>query len=448
MTLRAATNVLVVETNRPEAHLLRVDLERRGARVRMVETVPHALAYVEEDPGDAVVIGVVEPGRAAVELVRRLRETDRSLCVLALVDESTRDQAVPLFREGATDVLDRPVSADAILARIARAFVGDGRTGDRAVHRSARRRGDGLVVGDHPRLEQVRRFAARVATVPNARVLITGESGTGKSLLARAIHELSNATGEFVEVNCAALPAHLLESELFGHEKGAFTDARQTKRGLLETAHRGTLLLDEIGALPLELQAKLLLFIERQTFRRVGGTAPIRAEARVIAATNDDLKARIRAREFRMDLLYRLDVTSVEMPALRAMPSIIPELARHFTAELCASMRRDPPPIGDETLARLGMHPWPGNGRELRNTIERALIFHDDGALEFNAPPVDLAPGSPGTAVPLDLTLDEVERRYIALMIETNPGVELNEIARRLGISRKTLWKKRRRHGL
>jgi DNA-binding NtrC family response regulator len=293
----------------------------------------------------------------------------------------------------------------------------------------------------------VRGFAARVSAVPTVRVLITGESGTGKSLLARVIHEQSGAVG-FVEINCAALPAQLLESELFGHEKGAFTDARERKRGLIELAHHGTLLLDEIGAMPLALQAKLLLFIEQQTFRRVGGTDSIRAEARVIAATNDDLRERVRAREFRLDLLYRIDVTSIEMPALRAMADVIPQLARHFVREVSATMGCPAPAITDAACARLAQHPWPGNSRELRNTIERAMIFHDGGPLEPSLPPA-APPGENGAApVPLDLSLEEVERRYIAHMLDARRDLELNEIARRLGISRKTLWKKRRRYGL
>ena len=439
------TNVLVIGAPPLESPLLRVDLERRGARVRVVDTSAHGAASMQEESFDAVLVCTAEPVRGTAEGVRRVRSIDGSLCVIAIVDAGAAEDAVACFRAGATDVLERPIAGDAILARIARSMVterlvsGRGRGGDKGV---------GLIVGQHPHLERVRAFAARVSTVPNVRVLITGESGTGKSLLARAIHDLSSTAGEFVEINCAALPPHLLESELFGHEKGAFTDARQTKRGLLETAHRGTLLLDEIGALPLELQAKLLLFLERQTFRRVGGTSPMRAETRVIAATNEDLKERVRSRAFRMDLLYRIDVTSVEMPALRTMPEVIPDLTRHFVAELSLTIRKDAPDVTDETMARLQAHTWPGNGRELRNAVERALIFHQDGPLDVVTPAADGRAPAGIRSIPLDLTLEEAEARYIALVLEANADVELNEIARRLGISRKTLWKRRRRYGL
>jgi DNA-binding NtrC family response regulator len=439
------TNVLVIGATPLESPLLRVDLERRGARVRVVDTSAHGAASIHEESFDAVLVCTTDAARGVADGVRRVRSIDGSLCVIAIVDAGAAETAVACFRAGATDVLERPVAGDAILARIARSMVAEGLVSGRG---AAGRKGVGLVVGQHPHLERVRAFAERVATVPNVRVLITGESGTGKSLLARAIHDMSSTAGEFVEINCAALPPHLLESELFGHEKGAFTDARQTKRGLLETAHRGTLLLDEIGALPLELQAKLLLFLERQTFRRVGGTSPMRAETRVIAATNEDLKERVRSRAFRMDLLYRIDVTSVEMPALRTMPEVIPELTRHFVAELSVTMRKNPPDVADETMERLQAHAWPGNGRELRNVVERALIFHHDGPLDVVTPAVDAAVPASISSIPLDLTLEEAEARYIALVLEANADLELNEIARRLGISRKTLWKRRRRYGL
>jgi two-component system, NtrC family, response regulator AtoC len=184
-----------------------------------------------------------------------------------------------------------------------------------------------------------------VARVPEARVLITGESGTGKSYLARAIHELAGSGGRFVEVSCATLPANLMESELFGHEKGAFTDARTLKRGLVELASGGTLFLDEIGALPPDMQAKLLVFLESRQIRRVGGSEPIAATARVIAATSQDLREAVRAGRFREDLLYRLDVAAVRMPSLHAMPGVMAELAARFVAEIAAQLQRPAPAL-------------------------------------------------------------------------------------------------------
>jgi DNA-binding NtrC family response regulator len=271
-------------------------------------------------------------------------------------------------------------------------------------------------------------------------------------MLARAIHELSGDTGPFVEVNCAALPAPLLETELFGHERGAFTDAKALKRGLIETADRGTIFLDEIGAMSLELQAKLLLFLGAREIRRVGGVHPIPVRARVITATNEDLLERVRARHFRHDLLYRLDVASIKMPPLRSMPSVIPQLAERFMRDLCAEFRRPIPRTAADSFAPLKEYSWPGNARELRNAVERALIFHEEEPFQVAAPRdapdrTDGALTSDDLTFEQGLTLEEVERRYITAAL-SEARMELGELAQRLGISRKTLWEKRRRYGL
>jgi two-component system, NtrC family, response regulator AtoC len=254
-----------------------------------------------------------------------------------------------------------------------------------------------------------------------------------------------------VEVNCATLPPALMESELFGHEKGAFTDARSMKRGLVELATGGTLFLDEIGTLPLEMQTKLLVFLESRQIRRVGGTVDIATNARVVAASNGDLRAECAAGRFRPDLLYRLDVASVRMPALREMPAVVIELAQRFVHEAALQFRRPAPALSAATVNRLRNHSWPGNARQLRNVIERALIFHDDGGpleVELSAPeatPAHPAAGS-GIGLPRGLTLEEVERRYILDALACNEA-DLNTLSQQLGISRKTLWDKRRRYG-
>ncbi|HEX2211162.1 MAG TPA: sigma 54-interacting transcriptional regulator, partial [Longimicrobium sp.] len=265
----------------------------------------------------------------------------------------------------------------------------------------------------------------------------------------RAIHELSGATGRFVALNCAAVPAQLLESELFGHEKGAFTDAREMKRGLIEAADRGTFFLDEIDTLPLELQAKLLVFLETREVRRLGGVEPVAVRTRVVAATGADLRAQARQGTFRRDLLYRLDVASIEMPPLRSMPEVIPELAHAFLRDLCAELGRPVPDLDAASLRRLAGYAWPGNARELRNAIERALIFHRGGALEVPLPqePQESASGPGFVSLPAGLTLEEVERRYLEATLAASSAGQ-GEHAARLGISRKTLWDKRRRYGV
>jgi DNA-binding NtrC family response regulator len=243
----------------------------------------------------------------------------------------------------------------------------------------------------------------------------------------------------------------LLESELFGHEKGAFTDARNLKRGLIEMAHGGTLLLDEIGAMAIELQAKLLLFLESNEIRRLGGNQPIRVSTQVIAATNENLTARARERTFRIDLLYRLDVAGVEMPPLRAMPTVIPQLAERYTADIATGFHRALPQLTPASFGGLTSYEWPGNARELRNAVERAFIAYDGGPFVVK-PPTSMPPvmdARSGVHLPFGLTLDEVEQLYLTETLRRRaPHGELADVADRLGISRKTLWDKRKRYQL
>jgi two-component system, NtrC family, response regulator HydG len=459
-------HILVVDDDEAERTSLGAALgAAAGVRVDAAASGPAALDRMAAHRYDGVITALAMEPMDGIELVRRIRRVQPLLPVLVLTADATVDRAFDAMRAGATDFLPKPVSAGAILDLVRR---GSGRAhrptdtaaaapataGAFGVPTAAAARGESAVAGPraadfiagtHLLLDGVRNFAERVARVPEARVLITGESGTGKSQLARAIHELAGGDGRFVEVNCATLPPSLMESELFGHEKGAFTDAKALKRGLVELAAGGTLFLDEIGALPLDMQTKLLVFLEARQIRRVGGNDPIRANARVIVATSEDLHEAARAGRFRGDLLYRLDVASIRMPALHVMPAVITELAVRFTQELAAQFRRTAPALSDESLQRLQEYVWPGNARELRNALERALIFHDDGPLDVYPPePAASAPPADGLVLPRGLTLDEVERLYILDAMHHNDG-DLTSLAARLGISRKTLWEKRRR---
>jgi two-component system, NtrC family, response regulator AtoC len=443
--------LLIVDDDLLQARLIKSNIERPGRiRVEVVGTAQDALERLEREPVDAVLTDLQMPGMDGIELVRRIREFDASVPVVVMTAHATMERAVEAIRTGANEFLQKPVNVSALLALVERAVA------DRPIReeisalqqRRVESSAGNLIFGEHPKLEAVRNFARQVARAPDSRVLITGESGTGKSLLARMIHDLSGVPGRFVEVNCAALPPQLLESELFGHEKGAFTDAKALKRGLIELADKGTLLLDEIGTLPLDLQAKLLLFLENREIRRVGGTAPIAVRTRVVAATNEDLRLRVRERAFRQDLLYRLDVAAVEMPPLREVSTIIPDLARRFAASLAGEMFRSPPEIDPAALEDLRLYPWPGNARELRNAVERAMIFHAAGPLVVEAPRVSSAAETTvGVTLEFGLTLEDVEREYLRAALEFNTG-ELGGLAKRLGISRKTLWEKRKRYGL
>jgi two-component system, NtrC family, response regulator AtoC len=443
--------LLVVDDDLLQARLIKSNLERPGRlRVEVVESAQAALERLSREPLDAVLTDLAMPGMDGIELLRRIRETEPTLPVVVMTAHGTMERAVDAIRAGATEFLQKPVNVSALLTLVERA-VSDRPIREEisaAQQRRVESSAGNLIFGEHPKLDAVRQFASQLARAPDSRVLITGESGTGKSLLARMIHDLSGVAGRFVEVNCAALPPQLLESELFGHEKGAFTDAKALKRGLIELADKGTLLLDEIGTLPLDLQAKLLLFLENREIRRVGGTQPIAVRTRVIAATNEDLRLRVRERAFRQDLLYRLDVAAVEMPPLREIATVIPELVRRFVRSLSADMFRPIPDVDEAALQALRHYPWPGNARELRNAVERAMIFHAAGPLVIETPRVSptLEP-TVGVILEYGLTLDEVEQRYLRAALEFNTG-ELGELAQRLGISRKTLWEKRKRYKL
>jgi DNA-binding NtrC family response regulator len=439
--MRTATlKVLLVDDDPLERRLLRANIGRdQRVTVQCVASGEEALAQLSRGGWDAVMTDVVMPGMNGVELVRHIRQQDVDLPVIMFTGSAAVDGAVAGMRAGATDYLVKPINAEMVVSLLESVVREQGRAA--VASRESR------ILGCDPRLDSVRLFAARIARVPYARVLVSGQSGTGKSLLAREIHDLSAAGGEFVAVNCAALPGNLLESELFGYEKGAFTDARTAKRGLIESAREGTLFLDEIGALPLELQAKLLLFLENHEVRRLGGVRSEAVRTRVIAATNEDLHERVRERTFRADLLYRLDVAAVAMPSLAEMPAVIPELVRRMVTELSAELGRPEPPVSDEACAALARYPWPGNVRELRNAVERALVFHDGGELEI---PVPSNPGDRAASftMPFGITLEELERRYIEAMIAAEPHLDYVQLAPMLGISRKTLWEKRRRYRL
>jgi DNA-binding NtrC family response regulator len=294
-------------------------------------------------------------------------------------------------------------------------------------------------VGESPALRATLERAARVLPHADATVLITGETGTGKELLARALHYGGpRATAPFVELNCAAVPAQLLESELFGHERGAFTDAKTAKPGLFEAADGGTLLLDEIGRLAPELQAKLLRALEDKTTRRLGATTSRHVDVRIIAATNAELEAEVRAGRFREDLYYRLNVVSLHLPALRERGEDVLLLADAFLARFSAQYQLPQPPLSSETQRVLLAHAWPGNVRELRNAMERALLLSPPGTIELAELATTQTTAMRGDALPFPARLDDIVRAAARAMLAATDG-NRSEAARRLGISRSRL---------
>jgi len=465
--------LFLIDDDADQLALLTAQLERSGSFVTESFTSPReALARVLADPPDGVVCDFRMPGLDGLEVTRRLRVTHPFLPIIIATGVGSAEDAAACFEAGATDFVTKPVDPGTLIARIRKA-VQEVPARELLVETARARFDRHGIIGAHPRIREVRAFVDGVAAVRGASVLLLGESGTGKNLVARAIHAAGDVSSfRFVEVNCAALPGHLLEAELFGYEKGAFTDARQTKKGLVEDADGGTLFLDEIGSMPVDLQAKLLTFLESRSFRRIGSTREQSVTLRVVAATNSELPRQVREGTFREDLYYRLNVASHTLPPLREIRSDIEELARHFVKRAADYFRKPEPALDAGGVRALEAHDWPGNARELRNVIERAMIFSKGPVLELSPETIAVgtlggageagsgsaaglpSPGGPATAaapdtvrVPRGLTLEAVERLYIESTLRDVDG-RVNEAAAQLGMTRKVFWARRKRLGL
>ncbi len=443
--------VFIVDDDPDQLALVTAQLERgRRFATKAFTRAERALEELRSDPPDAIVCDLVMPTMDGLAFVRRVRESHRSLPIIIVTARGTEGDAERALAAGATDFVSKPIEPRSLETRIAHALEQAPR--DALLESFTQAKFDPhAIIGSHSLIEAVRRFITQVGSVPQVSALLLGESGTGKNMVARAIHAASRAAGHrFVEVNCAALPANLLEAELFGYEKGAFTDARQAKKGLVEVADQGTLFLDEIGSMPLELQAKLLSFLEGRTFRRLGATREQAVTLRVVAATNADLADAVSHGEFRDDLYYRLNVASQVLPPLRAIRSDIPEIARHFVKRAAEYFAKPLPEIEPEGVERLQRHDWPGNARELRNVVERSMIFSTGPQLrvaELAGSHPAPAPVPDGVLLPRGMTLEDVEARYIEETLE-GLGGNVTAAAAQLGVSRKVLWQRRKRHGM
>jgi DNA-binding NtrC family response regulator len=407
------------------------DGERALSRLRD-ETLP---------PYDLVVTDLRLPGADGLEVLRAARSRHPGGAVVVITAFSSVEAAVRAMQLGASDFLPKPFALEELEARVERA-ARQARLG-----RDVRGTAPDLeeIVGESPALRAALDLARRVAPLRST-VLVTGETGTGKELVAGAVHLLSpRAAGPFVKVNCAALPETLLESELFGHERGAFTGAERTRIGRFEQANRGTLFLDEIGDMSPATQAKLLRVLQHQEFHRLGGTRPLRTDARIVAATNRNLEEAIAAGGFRQDLYFRLNVIGIHLPPLRERPEDVLALAEHFRARMAAEIGRPLGGFSEGALQRLRGHDWPGNVRELRNVVERAVLMSEGGCIQHvDLGPVERAPG-PG---PLeDLTLEEAERQLVLAALERSHFVQ-KDAAAHLGVSRRKLNYKIRRLGI
>jgi len=444
-------NVLIVDDEANIRRMLASLLKAEGFAVQEAESGDAAVARVRENEPDVILMDLVMAGRTGLEILPQLLAASPDVPVVMMSGRASLSDAVRATKLGAFHFLEKPLSPESVLLTLRSALeLRRTREVNRALVEELGHSGE--LIGRSPPMQRVNELITRLAAT-DARVLITGESGTGKELVAAAIHRQSGrARRPFVRVNCAAIPRDLVESELFGHEKGSFSGATERRRGRFELADGGTLLLDEVGELSLEAQAKLLRVLESQEIERVGGSGPIRVDLRVISATNRDLPDDIRGNRFREDLFFRLNVVPLHLPPLRDRREDIPLLVQHF---LRRSRERDglrPPEIRADAMDVLTAHPWVGNVRELANIVERLTILHAGEAigasealrvLEGSLPSHAQAPTA-STRQGLEERLDEVERGMIVDALDEAAG-NVADAARRLRTDRANLYRRMRR---
>ena len=431
---------------------LRSQLERilseEGYSVHGVDTGGGALDLVAREPVDLVLLDLNLPDRHGIEVLRELKARDPDLLVIVITGYGSVESAVESLKLGAYDYIKKPFKADAIKLIVRLALETQLLRRRVRVLREREVGGGEPVIAESPAMQQVLQQARDVAVHPDTTVLITGESGTGKEVVARLIHSLSErAAGPFLEVNCASIPAAILESEMFGHEAGAFTDARKAKEGLLEAADGGTVFLDEVGDMDLGLQAKVLRFLETRRIRRLGGVRETVVNVRVIAATNRDIKEAIRDKAFREDLYYRLNVFPIHIPPLRERREDILPLAHHFLEHFARKFHRDLREISPEARRCLEAYPWPGNVREIRNLMERTAITCRGTVLQAHDLPEEVRGGArprglrwalPAGGCDLEALEQDLARCLITQALERTGG-NVSRAARLLGLARGTL---------
>ena len=459
--------VLLVEDKDSLRTMLRLALEAQGHVVVEARDQPEAVAALLATRPAVVLSDLRLPAGDGFGVLRAAKELDPELPVIVMTAFGGVPDAVHAMKEGALDFLQKPVDPDHLLLMVERALAQRRMATENILLKEelAQRRGAPQIVGEDPGLKQVS-VALHRAAATDASVLLEGESGTGKELFARALHALSpRADGPFVAINCAAIPENLLETELFGHEKGAFTGAAMRKPGRFELAHRGTLFLDEIGDLPLSLQPKILRALEEKRFERVGGTSPIQVDVRVVAATNRNLRAAVAARQYREDLYFRLSVFPITIPPLRDRTADIPMLAKYFIERFCREQNKKPLNLASSAVEELLAYAWPGNVRELQNCIERAVILTEGDtiharhlSLSFRLSPQAAASDealSPWAQVDLSGTLAEATRRAVSEVERRKIEQTLREAAGNRGkaaavlqVSHKTFMAKLKEHSL
>jgi two-component system nitrogen regulation response regulator NtrX len=444
--------ILVVDDEESIRRTLSAVLRDEGYPVILAREGDEALAKAAQEQPDLVLLDIAMPGKDGIEVLGRLKEEMPGLPVIMMSGHGTIETAVKATKLGAWDFVEKPLSIDKILVAIRNATEHHQLT---EVNRILRDQIDAhwQIVGDS---EPMRKLKAQIETVAptNASVLITGENGTGKELVARAIHALSlRADKPFVEVNCAAIPEELIESELFGHEKGAFTGALAQKRGKFDMAHQGTIFLDEIADMSLKTQAKVLRILQERTFERVGGVKRVEVDVRVLAATNKTLEEEIARGTFREDLFYRLNVVPLRVPALRDRREDIALLAEHFLKLSVDEASRGPKQLDKAVLQAFQEYSWPGNVRELRNIMERLVLLTPGPRVSLEDLPEEFfRTERRAAAIPSDVdSLAEArarfEREFISQKLAENGG-NISRTAEKLGMARESLSRKIKQFGL
>ena len=439
--------IIVVDDELSIRESLRGWLQQDGYQVETAAGGPEALAKNAENRFDIMLVDVKMPEMDGLTLLKKIKETDSDIGIVMMTAHGDIQDAVAAMKLGAYDYLLKPFDLEELSLNI-----------EKLVQMQTLAM-ENLILKE--RVATITRFENLVSQAPamvklfetivdvaqtDATVLITGETGTGKELVARAIHAQSpRCYAPFIAINCGAFTEQLLESELFGHEKGAFTDAKNTKKGRLEMANAGTLFLDEVGDISMRMQIDLLRVLETREFSRVGGTVTLRSDFRVIAATNQDLQEAIRKKTFRLDLFYRLNVVHLQVPPLRERPEDIPLLAQHFLWCYATETKKKIDSIQPEAMEAMRRYPWPGNVRELENAIERAVVVGKSRQIQLNDLPFGIALG--GAAEIEKLSLEEIERQHIARVLAVEAG-KLSNVARILRINRSTLYAKIKKYGL
>jgi two-component system response regulator AtoC len=449
----AGERLMILEDDPLLLTVLAERMRREGLDVTAASSLAEARAAVDAADFDVVLADLRLPDGESLGLLREQAPRQVAAWVM-MTAHATVSSAVESLKLGAKDYLEKPFTLDRAVATVRQALEVTALRREVAALRDRSSHAGTTVIGESAPMRRVFELVERLAAVDATTVLIEGESGTGKGAIAQALHRLSKrGTGPFVNVTSSALPDTLMESELFGHEKGAFTDAHAAKRGLVEMADGGTLFLDEVGELAPGVQAKLLRFIEEKTFRRLGGTRDLVVDARIVAATNRDLAGEVAAGRFRADLFYRLRVIPITLPPLRERREDIAPLAKHFTAHFTREFGKRVRSLTPEALARLGAYAWPGNVRELRNVIERAVLLTDGETIDVRALPPELSappapPAGPAAGLPEDgVKLNDVERRLLVEALERAKGNQ-SHAAELLGLSRHQVRTRMRRYGL